>query len=83
VLFDGGNHIARSLGLVFRLEGGVRAIYEGAGLDLARFNGDESWELPIPASFVIGTDGTFAFAQADPDYTRRPEPADVIAAIPT
>lgn len=51
-------------------------------IDLVRYNGDESWELPMPATFVIDTDGTVAYASADPDYTRRPEPSDVIAAIP-
>ena len=36
----------------------------------------------MPASFIIATDGTVVFASADPDYTVRPEPADVLAAIP-
>lgn len=60
----------------------LREAYLGIGIDLPRFNGDESWELPIPATFVIGADGAIAYAAADPDYTVRPEPADVLAAIP-
>lgn len=83
VLIDAGNQVARSYGLTFKLPDYLREVYEGAGLDLDRLNGDESWELPLPATFVIGTDGTFVFAQSDPDYTVRPEPADVVAAIPT
>jgi peroxiredoxin len=51
-------------------------------IDLARFNGDESWELAMPATFVIATDGTIAYAAVDPDYHVRPEPAEVLAAIP-
>lgn len=84
VLLDLGNQVARDYGLTFRLSDDVRDVYESFfKLDLARFNGDESWELAIPATFVIDTDGQIVFAGADPDYTARPEPADVVAAIPT
>jgi peroxiredoxin len=51
-------------------------------IDLTRFNGDESWELPVPATFVVDTTGTIVYASAHPDYTVRPEPAEVLAAIP-
>jgi len=67
---------------VFRVPAYLREAYVGIGIDLPRFNGDESWELPIPATFVIDTDGIIVHAQADPDYTVRPEPADIVAAIP-
>lgn len=60
----------------------LREAYPGIGIDLPRFNGDDSWQLPVPATFVIDTDGRLVYAQADPDYTVRPEPADVLAAIP-
>ncbi len=55
---------------------------EDLGIDLVRFNGDESWELPIPATFVIDRSGQIVFASADPDYTVRAEPSEVLAAIP-
>lgn len=84
VLQDLGLGVARDYGLTFRLPDELRQLYaEGLNIDLARFNGDESWELPIPATFVIDRDGTIVFASADADYTVRPEPADVVAAIPT
>ena len=51
-------------------------------VDLARFNGDESWELAMPATYVVDPSGSIVFAGVDPDYTARPEPADVVAAIP-
>ena len=61
----------------------MREVYiEAFKVDLTRFNGDESWELPIPASFIVGTDGIIAYASADPDYTRRPEPEELLEAIP-
>ena len=83
VLTDFGLGVARDYGLVFRLPTDLERIYaESMKLDLARFNGDESWELPIPATFVIDPDGTIVYSAADPDYTRRPEPTEVLAAIP-
>ena len=84
VLLDLGNRVADTYGLTFSLSDDLRDVYESFfKIDLARFNGDESWQLPIPATFVIDTDGTIVYADAHPDYTVRPEPAEVVAAIPT
>jgi hypothetical protein len=44
------------------------------GVDLPRYNGDESWRLSMPARIVVRRDGIVASTEADPDYTRRPEP---------
>ena len=83
VVQDLGLAVARSYGLVFRYPDDLIELYrEGLKIDLARMNGDESWELPIPATIVIDTSGTIVFASADPDYTVRPEPDEVLAAIP-
>jgi peroxiredoxin len=83
VLLDLGNGVARDFGLTFRLPDDLRALYaEHMGIDLVRYNGDESWELPIPATFVVDRDGTIAYVSAHPDYTKRPEPTAVLAAIP-
>ena len=76
--------MARDYGLTFRIEGDLRTLYrDKLGIDLARFNGDESWELPLTATFIIDRSGTIVYSCADPDYTVRPEPADVVAAIPS
>ena len=84
MLSDLGLAVARDYGLTFRIPDDLRRSYlEAFKIDLVRFNGDESWELPIPATFVINRSGTIVFASADPDYTVRPEPAAVLAAIPT
>ena len=81
VLSDEGNKAAGSFGLVFTLPGALREVYAGLGIDLPAANGDETFRLPIPATYVIGTDGTVAWRFADPDYTRRAEPDDVLAAL--
>ena len=51
------------------------------GIDLARGNGDGTWRLPIPARFVIDREGTIRAVDADPDYTRRPEPARTVEVL--
>jgi peroxiredoxin len=81
VLSDVGNTVARKFGLVFTLAQRLRPIYQGFGIDIPASNGDDSFELPIPATFAIREDGTIILAFVDADYTKRMEPADVIAAL--
>jgi peroxiredoxin len=78
VLRDIGNRVAEEYGLVFTLPDDLREIYLKLGIDLARGNGDGTWRLPIPARFVIDRKGTIRAVDADPDYTRRPEPAHTV-----
>ena len=56
----------------------LRAIYLKFGIDLARGNGDGTWRLPVPARFVIDRHGIIRAVDADPDYTRRSEPAQTV-----
>jgi peroxiredoxin len=81
VLIDAGNHVARQFGLVFPLAEALRPIYRQAGgIDLSIYNGDDSWELPIPGTFVIGRGGVIRLAFVDADYTRRLEPTEILTA---
>ena len=73
ILTDHNNNIGEQYGVAFRLPDDLIQVYKRLGLDLPKFNGDESWRLPIPARFVIRRDGTVAYTEADPDYTHRPE----------
>ena len=73
ILTDHNNEVGEQYGLTFRLPDDLIAVYKKAGVDLPKFNGDERWRLSIPARIVIQRDGTVAFAEADPDYTHRPE----------
>ncbi len=81
VLSDEGNHVAQSYGLVYPLGAEMRRIYLGLGIDLAQYNGDSSWELPLPGTFVIGRDMTIRFSFVDADYTRRLEPATILDSL--
>ena len=74
MLADVGNAYARQLSLAFSLPQDLREVYTSLGADLSLFNGDDSWELPLPARIVIDSSGTIRSLNADPDYTRRPDP---------
>jgi peroxiredoxin len=78
MLRDLGNRVAEAYGLVFTLPDDLRQIYTKFGIDLAQGNGDGTWRLPVPARFVIDRQGIVRAVDADPDYTRRPEPADTV-----
>ena len=81
ILTDKGNEVAAAFGLRFRLPDELIAIYKGFGNDLAVVNGEPSWTLPMPGRFVVAPDGMIAFAEVNPDYTRRPDPADMMPAL--
>lgn len=77
-LRDIGNRVAEAYGLAFTLPDELRAIYLKFGIDLAQGNGDGTWRLPVPARFVIDRHGIIRDVDADPDYTRRSEPARTV-----
>ncbi len=78
LLCDPGNKVAGKFGLVYELPEDLREVYLKFGLDLPRFNGDASWTLPMPARYIVATDGMILHASVDTDYTRRPEPAATV-----
>ncbi len=73
VLSDPGNTWARKLGLVYTYPQALQELYKKFGILLPEFNGDESWELPLPARLVVDSEGTIRSIDADVDYTHRPE----------
>jgi peroxiredoxin len=79
LLSDAGNKVARQFGLTYRVPEAQESVYRRAFVNLPFTNGDESWELPIPAMYIVDRDGTILYASANEDYTSRPEPADVAA----
>jgi peroxiredoxin len=81
MLKDAGNQVARRYSLVHDLPSDLQAIYARNNIDLPAVNGDGTWTLPMPARFVLDRDGIIRSTDADPDYTKRPEPADTIAVL--
>jgi peroxiredoxin len=81
ILSDPGNETAAAFGLRFKLPDYLIELYRSLHNDLPAFNGDTSWTLPLPARFVIGQDRVIRYAEVNPDYTHRPEPADMLPAL--
>jgi peroxiredoxin len=103
LISDAGNQVAKKFGLVYCVPEHQQEIYSRAFVNLPFINGDASWELPIPATCIVGTDpntdnhrdhrvtqrkdpqrgypqqqDTIQYASANPDYTSRPEPSEIL-----
>ncbi len=81
VLSDEGNRVAREYGLIMVVDEAIRPHYLQWGIDIPTSNGDETFELPVPATYVIDQSGVIRAARVDKDYTKRMEPADIVAAL--
>lgn len=81
VLSDVGNQVARQFGLVFQVPESLRAVYAQFGIDLPARNGDDTFELPVPATYVVDEDRRIAYAFVNTDYKQRAEPTKVIHAL--
>jgi len=77
VLSDVGNAVARRYGLVFIVPEAVRPY----SANLLQYNGDESWELPMTGTFVVGHSGEVTLASVNPSYMLRLEPAAILAEL--
>ncbi|HKW68678.1 MAG TPA: peroxiredoxin-like family protein [Terriglobales bacterium] len=81
LLSDAGNQVARQFGLVYRVPEEQKQVYSRTFVNLPFLNGDASWELPIPATYILERDGRVLYASADPDYTHRPEPQGIVGLL--
>lgn len=81
MLSDPGNRVAENYGLVYTFPQNLKEVYQQLGVDLARFNGDDSWKLPMPARYIIDRQQQVRYAEVSPDYTVRPDPAHTIEAL--
>ncbi len=81
LLSDMGNKVAREYGLVFTIDEAVRDAYKQVCADVPRFNGTDSWELPMAGTFLVDQSGTVRLAFVHADFTRRLDPSVVIARL--
>ena len=82
ILSDTTSEVLKKYRLWFTVPAEVKALYlEKFGINLEKYNGAGRWELPVPAAYVIDKNGIVRAGQADPDYSVRMEPAEVVAAI--
>jgi len=82
LLSDAGNQVARQFGLMYRLSRELQAMYESIYTKLPGYNGDQSWELPLPATYIIQPDGIISYARVEADWRKRPEPEEVLKELP-
>jgi peroxiredoxin len=81
VLSDVGNHVARRYGLVFALADELRDALRSNGKLLPEINGEEGWELPVPATYVVGQNRRVAAVGLDVDYRNRMSPERLVASL--
>jgi peroxiredoxin len=81
ILSDAGGEVGAAFGLRFKLPGYLVELYKSLKNDLPAFNADPSWTLPMPARYVIGPDGVIAYADVNPDYTKRPDPSELLPVL--
>ncbi len=81
ILSDARSEVANAFGIRFRLPDYLVELYKGFGNNLPLVNDDPSWVLPMPARYVIGTDGVIAYAEVNPDYTQRPDPSELFPVL--
>jgi peroxiredoxin len=80
-LTDMDNGYALSLNLAIWIGAEMQRIFAHGALDLPGYQGNDAWFLPIPATFIVGTDGVIVARHVDPDYRRRMQIEDLLAAL--
>ena len=81
ILSDPGNQVAQLYGLTFQLPEDLREVYLKFDIDLPRYNGDDSWTLPLPTTLIIDQNGMIQHAAINADYTVRPDPEETVAIL--
>lgn len=81
VLCDKNNAVAREFGIVYNLPEKLRPIYKSFGIDIIESNNNGTFDLPLPATFVVNNNYEIIYSFVNEDYTKRLEPRDILTAI--
>jgi peroxiredoxin len=89
VLSDAGSHLADKFGITYTVPKPLRLHYRSILVNIPFINGDQgdgdqgdnTWRLPLPATFVVSPSGNILFAEAHADHRVRPDPKDVLAVL--
>lgn len=82
LLNDDGCKVAEKFGLAYTIPEYHREQYRSVLVNIPFVNGDQSWKLILPATYVLAPDGTVLFAEAHADFRVRPEPEEVLCHTP-
>jgi peroxiredoxin len=78
ILTDSGCEVAAKFGLAYQVAPPQQRYYRTILVNIPLVNGDSTWRLPLPATYILGQDGTVLFADAHADFRVRPEPKEVL-----
>ncbi len=78
---DRGNQVAQQFGLVYQVPEPLRPFLKAVGLHLPTYNGDQTFSLPIPGTFVVDRQGIVLYAFVDPDYSYRLDPLKIVTVL--
>ncbi|HET9695385.1 MAG TPA: redoxin domain-containing protein, partial [Terriglobales bacterium] len=81
ILSDPGNKVAEQFGVAYRVPQYQQELFSTVFINLPHIHSEDSWTLPLPATFAITQDGIINYVFADNDYTQRAEPTEVLRAI--
>jgi peroxiredoxin len=81
VLADPDNGYALELNLLFWVGDEKRHAMEAGGFNIAPYQGNDAWMLPIPATFIVGRDGIVKARYIDPDFRRRMDLESILKAL--
>jgi peroxiredoxin len=81
LLRDEGAAVAADFGAAYSVPGSMQSYYRSILVNIPFINGEQSWRLPVPATFVIGRDGVIRWSQGHADFRVRPEPIDALKAL--
>ena len=81
ILTDLDNSYALQLGLAVWIDDEKRVAMVEAGCDISAFQANDSWTLPIPATFIVGRNGVVKARFVDPDYRKRMPLEHIVAAL--
>jgi peroxiredoxin len=82
LLHDAHCDVAQQFGLAYKVPPFHQQYFRSILVNVPFVNGDESWLLPLPATYVLGQDGTVLYAEAYADFRVRPEPGEVLQHLP-
>ena len=83
ILHDPNLALADTIGIAHTLPEELQALYSRFGIDLPKINDMETWRLPMPARYIIDSTGVIRSRNVHADYTRRPEPSEILDILKT
>ncbi len=81
ILYDKGNRVAKQFGIAFALPEPLRPIHDAFGMDIQAHNGDNSFELPLAATYVINKNGLITYAFLNANWMERAEPSEIVQLV--